>query len=338
MTPYYIYRDCAMSRLSPFRPEEIHQLRHVTDDDASNPAVVYNNGHLAMQSTLFLGPVNFYYETTDGEQFCVEANAGDSNFISPFIKHSFTSREGDGLPAIVAVTYGGAVREALADLGRMAPDSLSEIAGDARDETGARKKLLWRLMASEMVTPVEVHAELSARCGPQRAAAILDGQQFSNSEAQVLSAVLGVRPRDVMLDHLRPDEDVVFVRRQPSRPYPEDGSYSLTPLARTRHQPDLKTFLLRVDGKGAELRTHLHQFWYNIGSTAVTVSWPGGTRELGPGDSAYAAPTVPHSFSGQGEVYIVRIPGRMTKETLDELATAAPNGRHRIGQEALQWY
>ena len=65
-----------------------------------------------MQATLFLGPVNFYYEL-NGKKFCVEANAGDSNFISPFVKHSFTSRDGDadaGIPAIVAVTYGGHMR------------------------------------------------------------------------------------------------------------------------------------------------------------------------------------------------------------------------------------
>eukprot|EP01050_Picozoa_sp_SAG11_P012331 SAG11_NODE_1364_length_5109_cov_2.966866_7_plen_80_part_00 len=58
---YYAYRDSAMSRLGPFRPEWIEELRVVSDPDPENPDVGYNNGHLMMQTTFFIGPVNFYY-------------------------------------------------------------------------------------------------------------------------------------------------------------------------------------------------------------------------------------------------------------------------------------
>ena len=148
-----------------------------------------------------------------------------------------------------------------------------------------------------------------------------------------------MRPRDVFVDALLPSEDVVFQRRAASRAF---GSYDLTPLARTLHQPDLKTFLLSVDGDGEELQTHLHQFWYNTSPHPLTVHWPGGSRAIEPGDSVYAAPLVPYRFSsprGQPAVlYVVRIPGRLTRATLDELATADPSGRDRIGRESIQWY
>jgi hypothetical protein len=115
---YYAYRDSAMSRLGPFRPEWIEELRVVSDPDPENPDVGYNNGHLMMQTTFFIGPVNFYYELR-GKKYCFEANTGDSNFISPFVKHSFTSRDPDQQALIIAVTYGGAVRKALGDFARM---------------------------------------------------------------------------------------------------------------------------------------------------------------------------------------------------------------------------
>ena len=51
-----------MSRIGPFRPEWIKELRVVDDADPLNPDVQYNNGHLMMQTTFFVGPVNFYYE------------------------------------------------------------------------------------------------------------------------------------------------------------------------------------------------------------------------------------------------------------------------------------
>lgn len=82
-----------MSRLGPFRPEWIKELRHVEDNDPHNPDVQFNNGHLMMQTTLFVGPVNFYYEGSDGTKRTAEMNTGDSNFISSFVPHSFASRD-----------------------------------------------------------------------------------------------------------------------------------------------------------------------------------------------------------------------------------------------------
>ncbi len=92
--PYYEYRDTAMSRLAPFRPEWIRELRVVGDADPGNPGVVFNKGHLAHQQTFFIGPVNFYWQI-DGQRFCAEMETGDSNYITHFVPHSFASRDAD---------------------------------------------------------------------------------------------------------------------------------------------------------------------------------------------------------------------------------------------------
>jgi len=84
-TPYYDYRDTAMSKLGPFKPEWIKELRVVEDDDPNNPDVAYNNGHFLHQATFFVGPVNFYWEV-NGQKFCREMNTGDSNYITPSLK------------------------------------------------------------------------------------------------------------------------------------------------------------------------------------------------------------------------------------------------------------
>jgi len=89
-TPYYEYRDTAMSKLSPFKPEWIKELRVVSDSNPSNSDVAYNNGHFMHQVTFFVGPVNFYY-IVNGEKHCKEMNTGDSNYITPYIPHSFAN-------------------------------------------------------------------------------------------------------------------------------------------------------------------------------------------------------------------------------------------------------
>ena len=68
ISSYYEYRDTAMSRTAPFRPEWIKQLRLVEDSDPANPNVAFNNGHLLYQMTFFIGAVNFYWEI-DGEKY-----------------------------------------------------------------------------------------------------------------------------------------------------------------------------------------------------------------------------------------------------------------------------
>ena len=119
LTPYYEYRDTAMSRLAPYRPEWIRELRYVADSNPENPDVAFNNGHVLHQLTFFIGHVNFYWKIGN-TKFSREMNTGDSALITPFIPHSFTSRSRDrknqGL--IIAVTYRGDVNRAAEDLSR----------------------------------------------------------------------------------------------------------------------------------------------------------------------------------------------------------------------------
>ena len=111
MLPYYEYRDSAMSKLGPFKPEWIKELRNVDDSDPRNPEIAYNNGHFLHQLTFFIGPVNFYWK--EGENYyCEEMNTGDSNYITPFYPHSFANRDNSKEAIIIAVTFGGEVRRA----------------------------------------------------------------------------------------------------------------------------------------------------------------------------------------------------------------------------------
>lgn len=111
----------------------------------------------------------------------------------------------------------------------------------------------------------------------------------------------------------------------------------------------------------------LHSFVYHFGSEAVECTWqglgPAQTAVLRPGDSLYIGPLVRHRFSvistppasrvppkvarpnPNGVVcavgrrlFVVRIPGHLTGETLAEFGTFSPFGRERVGAETLQWY
>lgn len=109
--PYYDYADTAMSNISTFRPEWIKEL-YVHDGESADglPEWAFNKGHFEHQITYFIGPVNFYWIDQDGKRHVEKMNTGDTNYISPFVPHTFTTRE-EGKGLILAVTYGGAIAD-----------------------------------------------------------------------------------------------------------------------------------------------------------------------------------------------------------------------------------
>merc|ERR1739848_595574 len=131
-TPYYRYMDTATSALAPFKPELIEQLVHVKDNEPLNPLVVMNKGHLLSQLTFFIGPVNFYC-TVRGKRQCKVLNTGDSCLITPYVPHSFTTRDPAAYAAIVPVTFSGSVRDALSDLVHLDIRDVMRGAGDLRN-------------------------------------------------------------------------------------------------------------------------------------------------------------------------------------------------------------
>ncbi len=107
--PYYEYRDTAMSKTAPFRPEWIMELCSVDDDDPKNKLIQWNNGHFLHQFTYFIGEVNFYYIDSDGGKKVALMNTGDSMYITPFVPHSFASRNDENPGLILALTYGSKI-------------------------------------------------------------------------------------------------------------------------------------------------------------------------------------------------------------------------------------
>jgi len=368
-SPYYEYRDAAMSRCSQFRPEWIKELRIVQSGDALDPDVQMNNGHLMMQTTLFIGPVDFYWTDRNGQVQRREMNTGDSNYISPFVPHSFTARAESPEAIIIAVTYGGAVRRAFTELARVGSNHVSSLAGDAREPREARNRVLRRHLLAECLSPDAVIQSMAVGGHSRsRVEELLEGAEASSSELAALAQVLNVRISDLLVCPLGDEEEVVVTKSCESRAQARQMStYTMVPLARTRHQPDLKTFDLEVldcAKQGESLICGLHSFVYHFGSEPVELSWKGRGRELQvstlrPGDSAYVAPMVEHSFSvsyngpcdgrktanpngaacGQGRhLFLVRIPGHLSGETLAEFSTFSNKGRVRVGAETQQWY
>lgn len=169
-----------------------------------------------------------------------------------------------------------------------------------------------------------------------------------------MAEVLGVTPRDLILPERTDGDEVVFVRRGEAESYlyPDETSpcYQITRLARTRHQPYVKSFSIHVlPGDMVPERRFtvlLHQFIYNYGEAPMRLTTHADGCDhlvlLAPGDSAYVYPLVPCSFSTEGrdeaDVFVVRVPGSLHADAVLELSGMAPRGIGRAGTEVMSWF
>lgn len=352
-TVYYEYRDTAMSRASAFKPEWIQPMRVVEDDDPDNLDVAYNKGHLMHQCTFIIGAVNFYWEV-DGKRHCSELDTGDSNYITPFVPHSFTSRDPDNLGLIIAVTFGSSVRNALNEFSQIGAAGVEAMIDGFSSTTNAFNARLNRHLAADSLTRADLIYRLAAQdMGQTQAAALIDGDRApSMAEISQIAIALNLRIEDLIVTAADPEELVIVRKRTEAkeRPFPSTNrpAYMLRELARSAHQPGLRGFELEVlNSQGSDdawFRHSLHQYVYNYGRTAVQLYWGDTQSErLESGDSAYIQPMIKHRFSclddeGHGNLVIVRIPGTISDSAINEFSRYPKGRRARASEEMGKWF
>ncbi len=352
LTPYYDYRDTAMSCLAPFKPEWIKELRVVSDADPENPDIAYNHGHFMHQLTFFVGPVNFYYEI-DGKKHGVEMNTGDSNFIMPFFPHSFASRSEDEDAIIIAVTFGGDVRRAQKEIYSLGNRAMDFRLNGRASNYAARVSLLKQHLALERVSNEIAVQQLQQRNADFTLEEALDEErELAGHQYELLAEMLNVEVQDLLFSPLREGEDVVVTRFDEKRglilPSNATPGCRIYPLSRNRKMPLLKAFNIEVTGSESFLSEGFavpqHTYLFNYGAEPVRLEWEfeGNSCEeiLRPDDSAYLQPFIRHSFSRAseniGKLLSVSIPGAMNLTAQREFSLFA--SAERVIRETGRWY
>ena len=346
--PYYEYRDTAMSTVAPFRPEWILELCYVDDNDVTNPNVQWNNGHFMHQFTYFIGDVNFYYRDSNGEKKVSIMHTGDSMYISPFTPHTFTSRTGaekNGL--ILALTYGG----------KLTGDVQQELSG-LSVELGSEYALDFTNKETASASLIKFHREIAnlsiEELSKRSLIPISKLEQLESgstnpsfSELEKISQALTINLRD-LLPNDKIEEKVIVKHHAEGKTwnYPENTkTYEFRELASTTTLPFSKAFeIIILDSNNPELdlKSGLHQYVYNVGSTPVSITWSFNnekfTETINPDDSLYVKPFVNHNFRGTGKLLVLRIGGKIAGDSQRELSVVGKKNAERAISETMQWF
>ena len=353
---YYEYRDTAMSRVAPLRPEWIRILNPVQDNDPNNPSVEWNKGHFLYQFTYFIGEVNYYYEW-NGVRYCTPMKTGDTVFGLPYAPHSFSTRSPAEPGLILALTFGGRFGgDTLEELSAMPTEAMEQVTLSGGDGNAAGAALLRTLIDARGYSQEWLAGK--SGIGRERIAALLEGGGTATpEELSALAGALRVPVRELLAsegDTVR-GVRIVHDADAPAWTLPDgnDPSYRMRELAGTASLPyvsglEITALRGRDAPDPAPLECGLHQYLYVIGKDPVVLSWRCGGKTfeetLDPDDSVYIKPHVPHTVrlagDGQadGRILALRVGGRLVGDTAVEARILGPACLRRVVADSDCWY
>ena len=345
--PYYEYRDTAMSKTAPFRPEWIMELCSVDDNDPRNKLVQWNNGHFLHQFTYFIGEVNFYYIDSDGEKKVAVMNTGDSMYITPFVSHSFASRNGAKQPGLIlALTYGskitGDIQQELSTLLNLGQEFALDFSTVEKSTSALLK--YFREISSLSLDEISKRANIPTN----KIVEFESGKTTpSNIDLQNLAKALTANLRD-LLPNDKTENKVIVKHHDEGKKwfYPnQTRAYEFVELANTTTLPYSKSFEIKinnVDNNELDLRAGLHQYVYNIGNNTITINWVLDgqifSEKIHPNDSLCIKPFVEHNFRGEGKLLVLRIGGKIVGDSQRELSFVGKENTKRAISETMQWF
>ena len=345
--PYYEYRDTAMSKTAPFRPEWIMELCSVDDNDPRNKLVQWNNGHFLHQFTYFIGEVNFYYIDSDGEKKVAVMNTGDSMYITPFVSHSFASRNGAKQPGLIlALTYGskitGDIQQELSTLLNLGQEFALDFSTVEKSTSALLK--YFREISSLSLDEISKRANIPTN----KIVEFESGKTTpSNIDLQNLAKALTTNLRD-LLPNDKTENKVIVKHHDEGKKwfYPnQTRAYEFVELANTTTLPYSKSFEIKInnpDNKELDLRAGLHQYVYNIDNNTITINWVLDgqifSEKIHPNDSLCIKPFVEHNFRGEGKLLVLRIGGKIVGDSQRELSFVGKENTKRAISETMQWF
>ena len=344
--PYYEYRDTVMSSVAPFRPEWIMELCQVDDNNSENTDAKWNNGHFMHQFTYFIGDVNFYYLDEDNKKQVSIMKTGDSMYISPFVPHTFTSRNKQSNGLILALTYGnkltGDVKQELSGLSTEAGSQFS-LDFSTKEKASAALLKFHREILSLPINEVSIRTKIPTDT-------IIDLENAKRLPTQD-EIILLARSYNVNSRELMADDKIEKVVVKPYNEckkwyYPENSKiYEFVELTSTPSLPFSKAFEINVqnsDSLDYDFKVGLHQFIYNVGENELLLNWEFTgkkyTKLIQPGDSIYIKPFIKHNFRGNGKLVVLRIGGRIPGDSQRELSLIGRRNTKRAINETMQWF
>jgi len=274
-------------------------------------------------------------------------NTGDSCFITPYVPHSFTSRDPDQYAAIVAVTFSGHVRDVLNDLAHHDMQKLMYHAGNRRDKAEVFTRKLERFSDLRGKTPESVKQALLDEGFANEAVEGTLTQTCPDAEVlRRIADMLTVPEGELQILQLEVDDEVTYAPPPPDTEFARgtliDQRHA---LATNKHFPDAGGYVWTLAGSTTLTSQHFN-YIYNHGDVPTNLEWNGNSQVLHPGDSAVLKPFIEVTYTSQkvlneyhpARLVVCKASGCVNNNVMHECSLFAEEGLKSMVTNTSQWW
>ena len=348
-TNYYEYRDTAMNKFSPIYPEWIKPLVVVKDKNPKNKLICYNKGHILHQFTFFIGEVNFYWKDQSGYH-CKTMNTGDSNYIPPFIPHSFASRNKNKLGLIIAVTFADILRFSRVKFSNYSKNKIEEFSGKTNSRLSYFIVFLKNFLNKNFLDEKSILKEMIVRGIDEKSSKrIIDGKKIPDkSETNKLANIFCIsstKLKNIISNSSSKVVNKKITANSKRKVYFDNAFLTIWDLARSNYNNFLNTFIMEVNSKtyNYKILHKMYEYVFNYSEDDILVKVDNKKYILKPEESIIFSPKVAHYFyKKKGEmnskILIIRVAEEFSHDFTHMYAGLSEKSRKRIFSEVSQWF
>ena len=346
---YYEYRDTAMQKNAPIYPEWIQPLVVVDNNNPKNKLVCYNKGHILHQFTFFIGEVNFYWKDSFGYH-CKLMNTGDSNYIPPFIPHSFTSRNKKKLGLIIAVTFADILSFARSNFSFYNRKIIESFSGNTDKKYSYLKCFIENFLNANFMDEKYLQNKMSGEGIKEKSAInIISGRKKLNkNEIKIMSKLLNISEEKMKAVANNSPLEVINKKLNENlyRTIECDTeNFKVWDLAKCKFDSLIKAFIMETNfkTKNFTINHRSYEYVYNFDKNEVIIKTEKEEFVLKPEESIVFSPMIKHSFynklkSQNTKILIVRVSEEFSEDFIDMFANLGNASRKKIFSEASQWF
>tara|TARA_B100001123_G_C15332708_1_gene1031781 strand:+ start:174 stop:1481 length:1308 start_codon:yes stop_codon:yes gene_type:complete len=335
---YYEYRDTVAERNAPFKPEWIRELCYVENNKPNNGKIKWNKGHLLHQFTYFIGKVNFYYKEKNKKKVAI-MNTGDSMYITPYIPHSFATRDINKKSFIVAITYEDRINS---EIQNELLNIEEKKIGNFLINKSSKRKIVANLINKYLNNLSISLEELKRRVKIPGINKILAGKSdIGVMQLKKIAESLNLNLKDLM--PVETSKKVVVLKGNSAKKwhFPSNTKkyFLIKELASIVDVPSAKSIELNVLKKNNyKFKISPHQYIYVL-SKKGNIIINNKIFNLRNGETLYLKPFTEHFFPKKGESFLIlRVEGKISGDTQMQISNLDFKSLKRVRMESLQWF
>jgi hypothetical protein len=277
-------------------------------------------------------------------------NTGDSNYIPPFIPHSFASRNKNKLGLIIAVTFADILRFSRLNFSNYSKKKIEEFSGRTNSKSSYFTVFLRNFLNKNFLDEKSILKEMTLNgINEKSAKSIIKGTK-SPEKTEIgklanIFSIPNIKLKNIISNIPSKVINKKITTSSKRKVYFDNSFLTIWDLARSNYKNFLNTFIMEVNTKSSKYKIlhKMYEYVFNYSEDDILVKVSNKKYILKSEESIIFTPMVTHCFYKQKEeknskILIIRVAEEFSHDFTHMYAGLSEFSRKRIFSEVSQWF